>query len=260
MSASPVCARTVSPSEPTSPDPVDRALWSDSKLHAAGTMNYRVISIGTLSHHELWPQPSTRVPSHASTTLVRSGEKVILVDPGLPPPLIAARLTERTGLQPTDVTDVFLTNFRPAHRRGLSAFGHARWLIGEREQETVKEHLSVALGEPCDESTKTMIEQDLQLLQRCRTAPDRLADNVDLFPLPGFTPGTCGLLLCAARWTGLIAGDAVATAEHLEQGRVLRGSFDATMAVQSLAEAVQIADIIVLGHDNVVLNPTRPVV
>jgi glyoxylase-like metal-dependent hydrolase (beta-lactamase superfamily II) len=84
-----------------------------------------------------------------------------------------------------------------------------------------------------------------------------LAPQVDLFPLPGFTPGNCGLLLAHPTRTTVIAGDAVATTEHLERGQVLRGSFDIEQARESLLEVIEIADAVVPGHDNVVLNPTR---
>ena len=221
-------------------------------------MDIRIISIGTLSQHELWPadQGSART-AHATTTLVRSGDHVILVDPGLPPQVIAARLTERTGLNPSAITDVFLTNFRPAHRWGLPAFEQARWFISEAEREFVGLSLIEQLKQQDDPEITKLLEQDIALLKRCKPAPDRLAPQVDLFPLPGFTPGTCGLLLGQTTCTTLIAGDAVATAEHLEQGRVLRRAGDVAQARESLTEAIEIADVIVPGHDNLVLNPTR---
>ena len=94
-------------------------------------------------------------------------------------------------------------------------------------------------------------------MKKCQAAPDKLAEHVDLFPMPGYTPGTCGLLLSHPNATTLIAGDAVATAEHLEQGRVLRGAYDVNQAQESFMEAIEIADVIVPGHDNLLLNPTR---
>ena len=72
---------------------------------------------------------------------------------------------------------------------------------------------------------------------------------------PGYTPGTCGLLQPEPTRTILIAGDAVPTVEHLHRGRVLRGAFDAEVAMESFKEAIEIADVIVPGHDNVQLNP-----
>jgi glyoxylase-like metal-dependent hydrolase (beta-lactamase superfamily II) len=220
-------------------------------------MDYRIISIGALSHHELWHEAAPVRTAHATTTLVRSGDRVILIDPGLPAPAIAARLTERTGLTPSAVTDVFLTNFRPAHRAGLSAFPQARWWISEREREAIGRLLIEHFQAEQEDDARVHLQQEITLLQKVQAAPDQLAPQVDLFPLPGFTPGTCGLILAHVRSTTLIAGDAVASIEHLEQGRVLRGAFDVELAQESFQEAVEIADVIVPGHDNVILNPIR---
>lgn len=220
-------------------------------------MDYRVISIGALSRHELWPAGQLPRTAHATTTLIRADERVILVDPGLPSQVVAARLTERSGLQPSDITDVFLTNFRPAHRWGLGAFEHARWLISEAEREFTGRQLVEQFQREEDPQVKQLLQEDIALLKRCQSAPDKLAAQVDLFPLPGFTPGTCGLLISQVHATILVAGDAVATSEHLEQGRVLKGSADIKLAQESLLEAVEIADVIIPGHDNLIINPTR---
>jgi len=152
---------------------------------------------------------------------------------------------------------VFLTNFRPAHRRGLAAFEKAVWWIAQAEREAVGQYLLQQFRQEADEHAQTLLQEEIALLKRCQTAPDSLAPHVDLFPLPGYTPGTCGLILAHHNSTTLIAGDAIPTAEHLEHGQVLRGAFDLEAARQSLAEAIEIADIIVPGHDNVLLNPTR---
>lgn len=220
-------------------------------------MDYRVISIGALSIHELWTKQGTARTPHATTTLVRSGDRTILVDPALPLPALTARLAERIGLEPADVTDVFLTNFRPSHRWALEAFGNARWLISEAERETIGAQLVQRYRQEADESMRTTLQRDIAILKKCVTAPDQIARHVDLFPVPGFTPGTCGLLLSHPNSTTLIAGDAVATTEHLEHGRILRGAFDLDQAQESLAEAIGIADVIVPGHDNVVVSPAR---
>jgi len=220
-------------------------------------MDYRIISIGALSHHELWPHQKSSHTPHATTTLIRSEGRVILVDPGLPAQAIAARLIERSGLTPNDVTDVFLTTFRPAHRAGLSAFGHCNWLVFEAERENVGRYLVDEFQNAPDDEVRNHIKADIETLQRCKNAPDQLAPNVDLFPCPGYTPGGCGLLLTTPNRTTLIAGDCIATEEHLSQGRVLKGAYDAEQAIESFKEAIEIADVIVPGHDNVVLNKTR---
>lgn len=220
-------------------------------------MDYRVISIGALSRHELWEEQSPPHTAHATTTLVRSGGHVILIDPGLPVSVIVARLKERSGLNPAAITDVFLTNFRPAHRQGLMAFENATWYISEMERESVGTYLAQQLRQNPPPDIRPLLEQEVAILKRCEPAPDRLADQVDLFPLPGFSPGTCGILLSHINSTTLLAGDAVATVEHLEGGRVLKGCYDTAQAHDSFLEAIEIADVVIPGHDNLLLNPTR---
>jgi glyoxylase-like metal-dependent hydrolase (beta-lactamase superfamily II) len=220
-------------------------------------MDYRIISIGTLSRHELWEESTSDRTAHATTTLVHSGDRIILVDPALPPQVITARLAERAGLAPAQITDIFLTNFRPAHRMGLTAFEHATWHIFETEREVVGQNLFSQLQDEQDEPMRQLLEQEIALLKRCKPSPDKLAEHVDLFPLPGFTPGTCGLLLTAMNTTILIASDAIPTIEHLEKGRVQRSCYDANQAQESFVEAIEIADLIIPGHDNIQVNMTR---
>lgn len=221
-------------------------------------LDYRIISIGALSIHELWPQQGAARTPHATCTLIRTGTRNILVDPGLPGQVITARLAERVGLEPQAISDVFLTTFRPSHRWGISAFPDAKWWIGEVEREQVGRALVEQFERAgTDESLRQTLREEIALLKRCQPAPDKLAPQVDLFPLPGFAPGTCGLLLSLPMHTVLIAGDAVATAEHLEQGRVLRGATDIELAQESFREAIEIADILIPGHDNILQNPGR---
>lgn len=219
-----------------------------------------IISIGTLSRNRLWQEStSTRTP-HATTTLLRirdaTGPRFILVDPGLPTPVQAARLGERTGLAPERIDTIFLTNFRPAHRAGLAAFPRARILVHERERQAVGDHLRTLLERLEDEpEARKLVRQELDVLGHTRAAEDRLAPQVDLFPLPGYTPGTCGLLVTEATSTTLIAGDAVPTRDHLLAAQVLPDAVDVAAAQESMREVYEIADLIVPGHDNVFMNP-----
>lgn len=221
-------------------------------------MDYRIISIGALSINDLWDKQGPARTAHATTTLIRSGNKAILVDPALPGQVLVPRLAERSGLAPQDITDVFLTCFRPAHRYGLAAFANAQWHISEEEREVVgRELLARYEKEQDDEEVRELLKQEIAVLQKCKAAPDSLADQVDLFPSPGFTPGTCGLLLSHSRSTTVIAGDAAPTIEHIEHGRVLKGCFDIEQAQASLKEILEVADEIVPGHDNAIVNPVR---
>lgn len=238
-------------------------------------MDLRIISIGTLPANPLWGEREPVRTGHGTTTLIRAGSRTILVDPGLPEPALVARLGERANLQPRDITHVFLTSFRPDLRRAIAAFEHATWWIGEVERETVgiqmvqtlrriaeQEAIGGGSGEEwAGEKVKATLEQDVAILKRCEAAPDRLTDKgieqVDLFPLPGVTAGLMGLLIPGPRHTTLICGDAIPTVEHLEKGQVLSGAVDVKQARESFAEAVEIADLLVLGRDNLVVNPTR---
>lgn len=224
------------------------------------SLDYRVISIGALASHPIWNEKGDRRPGHATTTLVRSGDAVILVDPSLPPNVLTSRLDERAGIKPGDITHVFLTCFHPLHRRGLSAFPDATWLVAEREREAIGVQLVEQFrqaAEDDDEELKKALGAEIETLHRCTPAPDRLADGVDLFPLPGVTPGLAGLLLADAAATILICGDAIPSVEHLLEGRVLAPCHDVELARASFAEAIEIADLLVLGRDNLVLNPVR---
>lgn len=232
-------------------------------------MDFRVISIGTMAANGLWNEREPQRTGHATTTLVRTNaedgsEITVLVDPGLPGAALVARLRERVNLGPEAITHVFLTSFHPDCRRGLGAFERARWLIAEREREAVGVPLVQSLkrladnfDEP-DETARTILQTDIAILQRCEPAPDRLGQGVDLFPLPGVSPGLCGLLLTTpAGPTALICGDAIPTQDHLERAEIPRHAADVATAKDSFAEALEIADYLILGRDNLVPNLTR---
>lgn len=215
-----------------------------------------IISIGTLSRNLLWGETQPARTPHATTTLIRAGTRRILVDPGLPAQILAARLFERTGLKAEQIDTIFLTNFRPAHRAGLSAFARAKLLISENEQNWTRQQLENLIEQAPDEDIdRRTLEVELRLLETLRPADDKIADSVDLFPLPGYTPGTCGLLIASPLSTTLITGDAVPTLDHFLAGQILPDAQDLETAGESLREVYEIADLIVPSHDNWFLNP-----
>ncbi len=215
-----------------------------------------IISIGTLSRNRLWGENTAVRSAHATTSLIRSGNQIILVDPGLPAPALAARLNERTGLRLEQVTAVFLTNFRPAHRAGLAGLPKIPILMHEVEQQWTHQQLTRLIEQaPEEDIDRKILEEELALLERIKPADDKLVKQVDLFPLPGFTPGTCGLLVSLPTVTVLIAGDGVPTQDHFLAGQVLPGASDIKQSQESFAEVYEIADLIVPGHDNLFLNP-----
>lgn len=221
---------------------------------------FRVISIGTLAAHPLWDERADARTGHATSTLITSEDVRLLVDPGLPPAAMIARLGERTNVRPDEITHVFLTSFTVDHYRSLPAFGRATWLIHAPEREAAATAFEQQLEwaqENSDHDAAKMVRDHLDLIGRCQDAPDSIARGVDLFPVPGVTPGTCGLLLPTPRASVLLCGDAVATTEHLEQGKVLPSCVDLDQAQESFREALEIADLLVPGRDNVTMNPVR---
>lgn len=224
-------------------------------------MDVKVISIGTLAANPLWGERQAVRTGHATSTLIVKGDARILVDPGLPGTVIAARLAERANISPADITHVFLTSFHPDMRRGLATFEEAEWLIHQDEREGVGIPMAARLkqigGREDEEGIRAAILQDVALLQRCSAAPDELMEGVTLFPMPGVTPGTCGLLIEEARHTTLICGDAIPTLEHLEQGKVLPTAVSVDQARKSFEEAVEIADLLIPGRDNLVVSPMK---
>lgn len=215
-------------------------------------VEYRVISIGALSRNRFWNEMQSQRPAHATSTLVRDGSTTVLVDPGLPPELVVQRLDERSGLKPEQIDVVFLTSFRPVHRRGLAVFEKATWLMHQPEIDAIREHLGAMMERARTEPAEVMrlVREERSLLERIRPADDRLTPNIHLFPAAGVTPGSAALLLPATGRTIVIAGDAVITREYYEAGRVFEQVADLEVAQQSFADILEVADEIVPGHDN----------
>jgi len=219
------------------------------------SVQFRVISIGTLAANPHWGERGSVRPAHATTTLISAGRARILVDPSLPPQLLVPRLHERAGIGPDEITHVFLTCLSPVHRRGLLAFERAQWLVGEREREAIGIQLVASIKEAHAAGDADLVKtlgHEVAVVERTIAAPDRLERGVDLFPLHGVTPGLAGLLLPGPSATTLLAGDAVATVEHLAAGQVITPCFDLELARESFSEAIEIADRIVCGRDNIV--------
>jgi glyoxylase-like metal-dependent hydrolase (beta-lactamase superfamily II) len=220
--------------------------------------DYRIISIGTLAAHPLWNESAEVRTGHATTTLVSIGDDHVLVDPSLPGPILLARLGERTSVSPDDITHVFMTSLDRLHRRALVAFEGSRWLAHEPEIAAARDLLAIERSETRgDREAQDLLDLDASILDRIQPAEDSILPGIDLFPLPGVTPGSCGLVLPLPRLTVLICGDAIPTVEHLEQGKVLPHCASVEQAQASFREAVEIADILILGRDNVAMNPLR---
>jgi glyoxylase-like metal-dependent hydrolase (beta-lactamase superfamily II) len=223
------------------------------------SVDYTVISIGAMSHNKLWGEAAPVRTSHATSTLVSYGKRLILVDPSLPAPALDARFNERTGKRLADVTDIFCTTLRPVHRRSIESMPHADWWCSETELEGYRNHLEMLhdSASRLSKEDEETIHRDLALVNRFKAAPEKFGPQVQLYPLFGASAGSAGLLVASATTTTIIAGDAAITAGHVLAGQVWQGCFDATAALETLEDLLQVADIIVCGHDNMMVVPQR---
>src|SRR3954466_14630108 len=134
-----------------------------------------IISIGALDRNRLWGETTAVRTPHATTTLVRTSNRTILIDPGLPAGALGARLHERTGLRPEQIDTVFLTSFRPEHRAGLSIFQNAKWLIHEIEQQWAGQMLKRLIADaPAEDHDRKLMQEELALLNKLSSPEDRL--------------------------------------------------------------------------------------
>jgi len=196
-----------------------------------------VIAIGNLAKNKYWNEKAPVRKEYATAALVRSGPMVLVADPGWPAEVLRSALYYRAGLAPEAVTHVFLTHFDGAHSGGIGLFEKATWWMYEEE-------IRYADAEwPADAPGR-------DVLDRLQPVPDKLATGVDLYPTFGHTPGHASLLVYAATWSLLLAGDAVLTRDHFEHGDLGEGPWDLQKAKASFQDIAEIADIIVPGHDN----------
>jgi len=206
-----------------------------------GDVRVDVLVIGDLAKNTYWGEKADVRQEYATATLVRAADMVLVVDPGWPAEVMRSALYYRAGLEPQAVTHVFLTHFDPAHCGGAGLFEKAKWWIYEEEIRWAE--AEPAAGDP-----------GRAVLKRVHPAPEKLAPGVDLFPTFGHTPGHASLLAYTAMETLVVAGDAVLTREHFEHGDLGEGPWDLVKAKESFGDVMEIADLVVPGHDNLFVS------
>lgn len=180
--------------------------------------------------------PGDRTRPCGSVTLVRSGDRRILVDTGREDDLLLAGLAA-AGARPDEIDVVVLTHTHRDHTGCLALLPRAQVLAGERELEDAK--LRLAASEQ---------RGDQELLARAIAAPKTIAPGVETFPTPGHTPGSLSVLVWTAGVTFAICGDAVGDEAGFAASRPSENSADAEMERASMQRLAEIADVIVPGH------------
>ncbi len=209
-------------------------------------VRWHVLTIGHLSRNKFWGESDDqayRAPL-CTSTLIKLGDRTIVVDPGCAPNEMAHVLHQRTGLRPEAVDTVFLTHFHGDHRVGITAFPQARWCMAASE-------IQAWTAQVAPDSTER------HLLSRLEPVVDELAPGITLLPTPGHTSTHTSLSFRSAGWHVVVAGDAAMTQDFFLARDVYFNTVDRAAAVQSIETIADLADIVVPGHDNYFLNRRR---
>ncbi len=136
---------------------------------------------------------------------------------------------EALGLRPADVAHILMTHLHYDHTGAMKTLAHARFHMSRREWEAATE------GPEWQASVRGYLRSDYSSLQNCVEMHDdipHLADSergldlfedgsVEMFFLPGHTPGHCGYRIHLTDGTTVFfVGDAAYTVEQIqgEQG------------------------------------------
>lgn len=208
-------------------------------------IRWDVLTIGHLSRNRYWGEADDRSyrEPRCTTTLLRTADHVVVVDPGLRPEQMGQVLDQRAGLAPDAVDIVFLTHFHGDHRYGLSAFPGARWYMAPEEIRYWQ--AKSGAGTP-----------ERELLGELRPAPNELLPSVRVIATPGHTLHHASLLFESDQARVAIAGDAAMTRDFFSHRDFYFNTVDDAAALSSIDLLQRESDIIVPGHDNYFL--TRP--
>lgn len=204
----------------------------DSKI-----IHWDVITIGNLSRNRYWGESEEKSlhPVICTTTIITAKDFHVIVDPSLEnAKAMAEELKRRTGLSPDDIDVAFVTHEHGDHHCGLPAFPKAKWL---------------ATAEAA-----AIINKTAKYGKMVEPVGDKLFDAIDVVTTPGHTPGTAGLRFDYRGLSVFVAGDAIATKDFWDEGRIYFKALDQEVAKQSYKKIAAISNIIVPGHDNYFVN------
>lgn len=203
---------------------------------------FRIINIGTLSQNKFWGETARmREDISATCTLLDVNGRRLLVDPSPMREPLERMLFNRSGLRPDAIDMVYVTHWHGDHLFGLRLFEHATWLMA-----------ADGIAEWKEKAPKYR-----HLADRFLPAEGALPAGVDLFPAPGHTP-TLTALKTETDWgTLIIAGDAVMNREYLAAEEGYHNSVDFDLAADTVRRIKAAADLVIPGHDNLLLNSRR---
>ncbi len=179
-----------------------------------------ILAVGSLERDD----DGNVLEAHSTSTLVRTGDRLIVVDTSsryLRPAL--KNSFRELGVFMKDVDTVVLTHYHDDHIENLDLFPNARVYIHAGYPEEPKfRHETVT--------------EDMDI-----------AEGVRLVHTPGHTPDSMSVFVKADR-NYAIAGDAVPLEDNVRKKVPPRLNCDADLAMQSIKSIVRFADVIVPGH------------
>lgn len=159
----------------------------------------------------------------SSVTVVEAEGKLIVVDTGAREdvPELSKALSS-AGLRPDDVSIVVNTHLHSDHTGGNDLFENARFYAHKLEAPPIG---TMAIS-----------------------GVTRLLPGVEIVPTPGHTAGSVSLFVHAEHRYA-ICGDAIPTRANLEQHVPPFVNMDRALALRSMEQIEEFADIVVPGHD-----------
>jgi len=224
---------------------MDRTILKDecdlsSKIQGR-ILDYDIIVIGHMRCNRYFnenPEKSLRgFPLTCTSVLVKGKGYVLLIDP-------THRncaedfyfdLNRRTGLFPEDITHCYCTHEHIDHQYGLNYFPKATWLAAK----PVVEKLS---------------NSEYITPNRILEAEGEFLPGVYSVPLPGHTIAQHGVAFIHEGRIVIAAGDATKTKYHFRDNSPDPSDEDTEAAVRSVYYIKKVTDIVIPGHDNLIIN------
>ena len=217
---------------------VDKQIQQGTSIKLKGRIDssikhWDIITIGNLSRNRYWGESEEKsLHSVICTTTVITGKDFhVIVDPSLKDAkAMADELKRRTGLTPDNIDVVFVTHEHGDHHIGMPNFPNAKWLANPIAAAIINEKENYA--------------------KKVESAGSTLFGVIDVVPAPGHTPGTSGLRFDYKGLSVFVAGDAVATKDFWDEGRMYFKALDMNESKKTMEKIASISNIVVPGHDN----------
>ena len=178
-----------------------------------------ILAVGNLERDD----DGNILQAHSTSTLIRSGDRLIVVDTSsryLRPAL--KNSFRELGVFMKDVDTVILTHSHSDHTENLDLFPNAKVYLHAGGEEVPFKHETVT--------------EDIEI-----------AEGVKLVHTPGHTPDSMSVFVKADR-NYAVAGDAVPLEDNIRKKVPPRLNYDPDLAMQSIKSIVRFADVIVPGH------------